>query len=212
MENGGFGANDIITGRGLGIAGFGYPGYGYGGSYGSFATPAANAVRLNRNEDVTRDQNMCTREVISSDVEGFRNTLDALGRANADATTRKEISDGFGVVNDRFLQDAVLGGQNRVEAARIAGDNRVELADRLADMRAESAKCCCETQKLIIQENSATREKMDQNLIAQLNRELADAKNMVSDDRVIKANDDAIQRQTATILAHLGPLNGPVCR
>lgn len=59
-----FGTQDIITGRGLGVGGF-----GYGDGYGPFASPATNAIRLNRNNQRVEDQGDHTREVMGLNLD-----------------------------------------------------------------------------------------------------------------------------------------------
>ena len=167
MENG-FGTQDIITGRGLGIGGFGYGNGGYG-PYGSLS---ANAVRTELGTQAAVQASNCNREIIASDVEGFRNSLDLLTRSQADATTRKEISDNFALLNSKVsngqLSDAILGGQNRVEDTRISLDNKADIMGQISDLRAENAKCCCDTQLLIVNktaELAAQAERLDKEAV-----------------------------------------------
>jgi len=70
MENN-FGVNDIITGRGLGVGGFGY-GVGSYPGYGQFASPSANAVRLEKNADITNEQNKCNLLMLDQAEESRR--------------------------------------------------------------------------------------------------------------------------------------------
>jgi len=178
MENG-FGANDIITGRGLGIGGFGYGGYGMNlGTGNSVLAASAHAdgtgigkmVECNGNAQAAQldrlsGQNEETRRIIQNDE------------------TRKDIA-------DFRLQNAILDGQNNVA-----------LCDRFATLSAANAKCCCDTQLLVVKENSATRE-----LVVKENsetRELVNARALQDTQRDL---DRCLQeKQTQTIIATCCP-------
>ena len=196
MENG-FGTQDIITGRGLGIGGFGY-GYGYGQG---FANPSANAVRINRNNEVSNVQEECSRDVVRDGLASVRNTV-------LETTTRAENQTGFQSISDKMFNAEILRGQERVEATRMAGDNRLEVADRLADMRAEAAKCCCDQKILTIEEGTKTRELMQaldkEGILRDLNR----AERRLETQTMLNGVEASNDRQTSVLLAHLGHGHG----
>lgn len=136
MENnyngaGQIGVNDLLLARGVG----GYGGFGFGGypsGYGSFAGPAANAVRLNRNEAVTRDSGECTRLTLGAG-------LDRISDQNEENRRMAEFT-------------SIRDGQTNSEFRN---------ADRLRDIEREiaanaraAAECCCETQKELLKQTA----------------------------------------------------------
>jgi len=176
MENG-FGTNDIITGRGLGIGGFGY---GYGG----YMQAGNSALAAGAHADGT----------------GLGKTLECNGRSQA---TQLDRLSGQNEETRRILQnDAVKKdiADFRLQTAIADGQQNVALADRLSTMAAASAKCCCDTQLLIVKENSATRELINSRALEDTQRDL---------DRCLS------DRQTQTIIAACGcgcpPTPAPTC-
>lgn len=123
MENG-FGTNDIITGRGLGIGGFGYDGYMQAGNSMLAADAHANGTGLNARVECNGAAQAAQLDRLSDQNEETRRILQ-------NDEVRKDIS-------DFRLQGAITDGQQNVA-----------LADRLCAMSAASAKCCCDTQLLI---------------------------------------------------------------
>jgi len=179
--NGGFGISDIIAGRGLGIGGFGY-------GNGDYLTSGALA-----DGTALKTASDCHAHAMEA----------SLARTSAQALETREI-----LRTDQM-------NKNFSDAEFREGDRLRDVSNLVTDGQKEQANCCCETQKLILAESNATqkevtaqacatRELINQNLIAQLNRELVDAKNNVTSSNIIQANNTAIQAQTATLLAHLG--------
>lgn len=160
MENG-FGTADILTGRGLGIGGFG--GYNYGGER-PFADAGSNAARILSNRETTRDLHGCSTNQLGSAVDRIsdQNMENRRYAQNTNIVDR--------MVNGEFrLGDKIE--ENRRESStselRIADkfvavrDNLTNLEfrqiDRLRDIEREmaanaraAADCCCQTQKDII--------------------------------------------------------------
>ena len=99
-----------------------------GGGYGQFASPSANAVRINRNSDVTK---LGIDRISDQNEETRRN----LGEAR--------------------VMDNITNGHNRICETEINSEFRN--ADRLRDIEREmsaisraNAECCCETQKELL--------------------------------------------------------------
>ena len=122
MENNGFGTQDILTGRELGLGGFG----GY--SYGQFASPASNAVRINRNAQLAEANERCTKETVNAGLDRI-SAQNFEGRFNAALNTLRD-------------------GQFQAELRN--GDRLRDLDKSITDARFESKDCCCETQKEIL--------------------------------------------------------------
>lgn len=176
MENG-FGTNDIITGRGLGIGGFGYGGYGTDLMAGNSVLAAgahADGTGLGKTVECIGNAQAAQLDRLSSQNEETRRILQ-------NDEVRKDIS-------DFRLQTAITDGQQNVA-----------LADRLAVMSAANAKCCCDTQLLVVKENSETRELINARALQDTQRDL---------DRCLS------ERQTQTIIAACGcgcPTPAPTC-
>ena len=117
MEND-FGTQDIITGRGLNVGGFGY---GQGAGYGQFASPSANAIRVNRNEGVIRDTSKCTQDTLSAN-------LDRISAQNFEGRFNSAITS---------LRDSQFQGELRTSDKLCAITAQIN-----ADARA-AAECCC---------------------------------------------------------------------
>jgi len=170
MENG-FGTTDILTGRGLGLAGFG--GYNYGGQY---ADVSSNAVRINRNEGVTRDAASCVTGVLGASLDRI-SAQNFEGRFNAAITS---------------LRDGQFQGELRLSdslaAIRLdAAHQAAAAAQCCCELKIEMLKCCCETQKLVSAEGTATRELINQNTI----RAAVDQNNINATVGAINANANA---------------------
>ena len=116
MDNGTFGTQDILTGRGLGLGGFG----GY--NYGQFAGPSSNAVRINRNLEVGEANDRCTKQVLGAGLDRI-SAQNFEGRFNAAVTS---IRDG------QFQSELRNGDRLRDIEREIAQNARV------------AAECCCE--------------------------------------------------------------------
>lgn len=154
MENS-FGTQDIITGRGLGIAGFGY-GYGHG----AFAGPASNAVRINRNSEIAKlgldrisDQNEETRRVLSFDrlndrmVDAEFRQTDRLRDIQTQLSdccceTQKEILKLEASNNLKFAE--LSAGQSTIIAKLDANKEIAELNAELQALKTQVA-CGCVT-------------------------------------------------------------------
>ena len=123
MENGtnGFGINDIIAGRGLGIAGFG--GYGYEG----YGTGPANVLRESALADGTalKTASDCHSDQLNA-------ALARISEQNLETRTSLKL-------------DNVLSGQANTEFRNI--DRNRALENLIIDGQKEAAACCCE-QKL----------------------------------------------------------------
>lgn len=140
MADNGFSSSDAVLwgamnnmGRGFGYGGYGGgawgAGYGgHGGGYGVWASPSANAVRINRNAQQIEDQADCTREVLGQQMDNTARAFDAATRANEFS----RVCDNLNALDRRNSDDSF-----RAE---------LRLSDRLADLAAAQAKCCCDTQ------------------------------------------------------------------
>ena len=138
MDYGQTNLNDIIGLRGVGV-GLGY-GYGAGSypGYGQFASPSSNAVRLDRNAQYIENQADCTREVLSADIAGVRQSFENLARDNQFAAITKAVSDGHCQINNNI---------NNSEFRNIDRISNIE-REMAANARA-AAECCCDTKLLI---------------------------------------------------------------
>jgi len=157
MENSmGFGAEQILTGRGLGLFGFGGGGYGgYGGGYGNLG--AGNSfLAAGAHADGTGIGRMveCNGNAQAAQLDSLSRQNEETRRILQNDEVRKDIS-------DFRLQNAVLDGQKDLN-----------FADRLAAMSATNAKCCCDTQLLIVKENSETRELINSRALLDTQRDL----------------------------------------
>ena len=83
MAENGFSSSDAVLWGAMNNMGRGYGGYGgawgsgyggYGGGYAPFAGPGSNAVRINRNNDLTREMNRATQFTLDQAEESRRFT------------------------------------------------------------------------------------------------------------------------------------------
>ena len=130
-------------------------GGGYGGGYGLG----------------NRGYGQDTREAFDGTVSNAKIDLHhlAMNRENEFSrdTIREENSRTRELMDER-ANDA------RIEALRTQGASfQIQTQRDLADARAETAKCCCETKTLILAENTKTRELLQSNIIADLERQLS---------------------------------------
>lgn len=172
MDNG-FGVSDIVTGRGLGIGGF-----GYGNGYGMDLSAGNSALAAGAHADGT----------------GLGQTVACNGRAQAAQLDR--ISD-QNTETRRILQGEEIKKEItdfRIQEITNNGQRDVFFAEKLADMAATSAKCCCDTQLLVVKENSETRELINSRALQDTQRDL---------DRCLQ------EKQTQTLIAALRP--GQTC-
>lgn len=157
-----FGTNDIITGRGLGIGGFGY---GTGMTYGNSVLAAdahANGTGVAKMVECNAISNAASLDRISAQNEETRRILQG-----------DELKK---IVTDGQLQDAILGGQDKVA-----------LCDRFNALSKENAACCCETQKLVISENSKTRELINAQALKTAEREIDVLRGQANTQEIINA-------------------------
>lgn len=169
MENGSsLNATEIAVGSLLaGRGGYGYGGGAWGGAggYAPFAGPASNAVRINRNADLTR----LSLDRVSDQAEETRRILQAQNTAD-------QIMDGFNRVCDRQVDsefrtsdrlrdiEREIAANARLTTAELSGIKLQSCQDK-ADILTAVKDCCCETQKLVISENSRTREEFQRSLL-----------------------------------------------
>jgi hypothetical protein len=134
MENG-FGTADILTGRGLGLGGFG--GYNYGGQFADFGS---NAVRLNRNEGVTRDAAKCTQDTLVANLARVSDQAEE-GRRTAQNTAILTA-----ITNSEFRTSDRLNGitDGMFQAELRNGDRLRDIERQAAAQAAINAQCCCD--------------------------------------------------------------------
>lgn len=189
MENGSVNPSELAT---LSLLSGGYGGYGIGvggrGGYsgGSLYT-GNNVLAAEAHADGTARGALGkhTLDMISNQGDRFE-----------DAARAKDFSDlRMAISNTREILSREIN-DNRVEAIRVAGDNRVELTKSLSDIAKENAKCCCETQKLIIAENSKTRELMQTDAIRTAERELDACRSKNNSNEIAGAIATATANQT----------------
>jgi hypothetical protein len=116
------GGSNISTDSLLLARGVGGVGFGYGGYSGDFANPSANAIRLDRNDQMVQSEAHCTREIVQ---KGQDYNLHAFDSQNTAA--------GFTRVCDR-ISDAELRN----------GDRLRDIEREMNANAREAAKCCCE--------------------------------------------------------------------
>jgi len=76
-------------------------------------------------------------------------------------------------------------------------------------MAAESARCCCDIKATINADGNATRQLINDIRLSDLQGQLNDAKNNISNSNQTNALIAAMSAQTNTIIHHLAPR--PVC-
>lgn len=165
MEGTGFGTQDIITGRGLGIGGFGYGGYMQAGNSALAASAHADGTGLGKSIE-------CNSHSLEAGLNRVSDQNEETRRILQNDEIRKDISD------------------FRISELNSSAQNNLFIAGKLADMSAANAKCCCETQLLVVKENSATRELINARALENTQRDL---------DRCLQ------EKQTQTIIAALKP-------
>jgi hypothetical protein len=133
MENG-FGTADILTGRGLGLGGFG--GYNYGGQ---FADMSSNAVRLNRNEGVTRDAAKCTQDTLTATLSRISDQAEEGRRSAQNTAVLTAITNSEFRTSDRLT--AIVDGQFQAELRQ--GDRLRDIEREMAANARVAADCCC---------------------------------------------------------------------
>lgn len=138
MENGslnttGYVANAMYDN----IRGFGY---GYGSGYGSFASPSANAVRINRNDDLNRERYRSTQFVLDQAEESRRFAELKDGQFRAELRTCDKLTGlGKDITDARFeAKDCCCETQK--EILQLKADNNVQFGELKAGQSALSAK------------------------------------------------------------------------
>lgn len=99
------------------------------------------------------------------------------------------------LLRDRQFNDIQLNIQNvRTELVRQAGDNRVELQEEVGKLKTdicslskELLQCCCETQKEVIAQGTATRELVNSRALAEAEREIDRADRRANTQDIIAA-------------------------
>ena len=98
------------------------------------------------------------------------------------------------LMRDRQFNDLALNVSDfKTEVIRLSGDQRVELQTKIDSVLAKVAECCCETQKEILKESSATRELINARALQDTQRALDSA------DR---------NSQTQALVAAIASING----
>lgn len=118
-------------GYGYGGGGGGAWGNGYGGGWGGhsvWASPGSNAVRINRNAEITKSENDCNRHLFGQAFNSVRDSFE-------DATRQTQ----FNRICDRGV-DAEFRTSDRLSSIE---------REMAANARA-AAECCCETQKELL--------------------------------------------------------------
>lgn len=203
MDNSSLNATEIAVGS---LLAGGRGGYGYGGAwgggmpgYGPWASPSANAVRLDRNDDNVNHQGNCTRELLSYQNLANLNAFENAERLNQFTDIRDGQFRGELRVSD-------LISRNQMDALRNAADIRQQISDCCCDSKVlnlesqlKNQECCCETQKLVFAENQKTRDLISENAL----RIAVDANNVSSTVNAINA---ASAQNTAAIIAAIQSL------
>jgi len=180
MENSSI-ADAVIANRGLNFAGngYGYGGFGGGGNHIGNQVLAAEAhangtaigAKIDNTSQKIEDQADFTREIISNDMAGIRQSFDSSTRS-AEFNNIKDVQ--FRTELRSSEQHAqALAASAAVEARLRDGhsaiskdiiDQEFRSLDRQRDIERtlvqnakDAAECCSETQKLILSEGNETR-------------------------------------------------------
>ena len=137
-----------------GRGGYGGGGEGGMGGFGPYASPGANAVRLDRNADVAKGEAECTRGVLGSEVNSMRQSFEGLERNRS-----------FDRISDDIHQQDLVGGQREVTHTRELADIKAANALGISNMEKEMLKCCCDQKELIYSENQKTRDLISENAL-----------------------------------------------
>ena len=177
MENG-IGNNDaatlaLLSGGGYGGIGIGNRGYGAG-------IAPSNVLRENVLADGTalKAASDCHMDQLSA----------ALDRISAQNSETRNI----------LKLDEITKGQSDSEFRIL--DRQRDAEKQLYDNAAAAASCCCETQKLIVAENAKTRDLINSNTIADLNRQLSDCKSSNASLSTLNATQTYLAAQTTALL------------
>ena len=187
MQNGGsINPSDVATlsqlgggyGGGYGLGRGGYSGGGYG-TREPFDGTVVN-TNVERNAADIAMQNQFGRDTTKEQGQFTRETVKEQG------------------VEGKLL--AILTNQSDLHIAEINGQNQqhIQTMRDIADSRAEAAACCCETQKLVLSENNATRTLLLEQRIAEQSDDIAAARLGSHNDAVLQQM--ALQTQLLTAL------------
>lgn len=133
--NTGFSASDAVLwgamnnmGRGgYGGGGAWGSGYGYGG-FAPFAGPASNAVRINRNAEVNREQNRCTQFALDQAEESRRFSDLTRQISNSELRNGDRLRDLERELNANARTAADCCCETQKEILRLEGNNNARFA------------------------------------------------------------------------------------
>ena len=175
------GASDVGTLALLGNnaygGGYGRGGYGYGGigTREAYDGTVTNANVI-RNAGDTAMQGQFTREAIAE--QGIDSKLETI------------------LAHSNFTHNQDIATQNA---------QHIQTLRDLSDQRAETAACCCETQKLVLVENNATRTLMLEQRIAEQAATIASQAATQNSDAILQQMAMQTQLLTALITARCIP-------
>ena len=172
--------NDVAT---LSLLGNGYGAYGFGRGYHHTREPYDGTVVNNNVERNAAD--MATQGDFSRDIVREEN-----------ARTREQLRSDAHAASMEALRN-----QNT--------EFHIQTQRDLADARAETAQCCCETKEKIAEEADRTRALINANLVADLERQLSDAKNTNQHDALAQQMAMQTQLLQQILLAQNSGGNGP---
>lgn len=190
-NNGSLNATEIAVGSLLA----GRHGYGDGGAwgggyagYGPWASPSANAVRLNRNADAT-----------STGFAGVHQSFDSAERSRQVNTLTRDIKDVDKDICDKLGEIQVNQLRENADLSRQLAqcccDNQLVAKDVLAKV----AECCCETQKEVVSDGQKTRDLINANALR-----VAESANNVN--ATVSAINGAAAQNTAAIIQAINNL------
>lgn len=150
MDNGSVSASELATlslvgGANGRLGGIGVGGYGYGGDMLSAGNSVLSAD-AHANGTATKEAIDCHSTRFSDGLNTLSSQFDNQTRSGQFAVVNKNISDA-----EQRLSDLSVASEFR------SLDRQRDIERTIADNAKESAKCCCETQKLIVAEGNETR-------------------------------------------------------
>jgi hypothetical protein len=166
--------DSLLLARGVGGVGFGYGGYP-GAVTGDFANASANAIRLDRNDQMVQSESLCTREVMGKAMDSNGRAFDSATNAASFTRMCDRITDGEFRTSDRQRDIEREMNANAREAAKCCCDVKASVAA----VAAEAAKCCCETNLRMSEGFGATALKAAENH-AQILLKMCEDKNALS--------------------------------
>jgi len=218
-----FGVSDILTGRVLGLGGFGY---GYGNNIGmncsaGYGSPYANLASIQHSvghaENTAHNDSTCNREVYSQGLENALGRLDQLQADNKFENTNTNMSNGFNRLCDKtefnntnsIIRQAEMNLNLFREMAAIRAEGKdccCETQKAIADAAKEAAKCCCEAQLRAAENQAALLLKMcedkNETLVA-----ISAGFTAIKDRELNAANARITQLETINALSHHGHHN-----